>query len=74
MIKVIDCYVSVSVQSCNKLLLYNYCFHIHVVHMTDPIIVEAGSEGLNLANKRMIRARDQQILDLKSEFITVVLL
>ena len=38
---------------------------MHVV--TDPVIVEAGSEGAHLANKRMIR--DQQISNLESEFI-----
>ena len=54
--------------------LYNYYFHIHVVCMTNPVIVEAGSEGQNFANKRMIRARDQHILKLESEFSTVVLL
>ena len=44
------------------------------MHMTDPVIVEAGREELNLANKRMIRAMNQQISDLESEFSTVVLL
>ena len=39
---------------------------MHVV--TDPVIVEAGSEGVHLANKRMIRASDQQISNLKREF------
>ena len=44
------------------------------MYVTDPVIVEAGSEGLNSANKKMIRARDQQISNLESEFNTVVLL
>ena len=43
--------------------------------MTDPVIVKAGSEGLHLTYKKMIRAMDQQISDLESEFnIMVVLL
>lgn len=57
-------------QSC--ILLSHSC---HAV--TDPVIVEAGREELNLANKRMnqqIRGMNQQISDLMSEFSTVVLL
>lgn len=42
--------------------------------MPDPVIVEAGREELHLANKRMNRAKDHQILDLESEFNIVVLL
>ena len=38
------------------------------MRVTDPVIVEAGNEGLKLAYKTMNRARDRQISDLESEF------